>query len=498
MRYAIPAIFIAVGLGCIWLVLGPSPFGSQRGGVQPQARVVSPQAHGLEDEGAESVNAERMAYEDAAIAKVALKDGEVAISVLTQDFDGDPQDEQVIAYCQSSQSDSPVNIAYADFDEATGGWVRVWDAPTAATRSRTVSVFAKDLLGDRSICVVAAGMNGLGEQTLTVFRKSQVPDREPFERIAELSTDGSVAILESDRSQAYLLGIATGTGFRIATYGRDFESSNILDQIETTYAWDPATGRYERIGAARLPGTQIEQRRVRELLDGSPDKFERFLDGLWYFVGASGTGEEKQYVFFDTQRRELVFYADDTQEVFAWQNSNSTRYGLYLATQNISVVTLRRLIDIELESADSIRMKVFEDVKLKIGVGGRWDGTYRKTAAAAVQDKGNPGEGAGARLDATYESPSGNIYFTKDGNFSLQLAGAKTEGSYAFFRIGPLELLELRAKGEKTVQRATYRVARSGNPSGGEGLTLSRVRLGVGGVEESMERDLIFTRSSIR
>jgi hypothetical protein len=352
----------------------------------------------------------------------------------------------------------------------------------------------KDLIGDRSSCVVAAGLNGAGEQTMTVFRKLPLGGGEPLERIAELRIDGSTAVLERERSQAYHFGQAAGESFRIATYGRDFESANLLDQIETTYAFDPATGRYERIGTARVPGTQIEQRRVRELLDGTPDKFERFLDGLWY-LAPEGAGE-RQYLLFDPLRRELVFYAEDTQEVFAWQNSSATRYGLYLTTQNISITTLRRLVDIELESVDAIRVKVFEDVRLKIGIGGRWDGTYRKVPAEAKNAVGS--NKTKARIEAEYEGTAGRLRFLADGSYELSADGESKKGNYAFFEIGGIEVLELRPTGENPAARATYRVSRStrSGASATEEISFRKIKLGVRGLEELHEGDLVFTRVS--
>lgn len=494
MKYFLPAIFIVVTGFCVWLVFGPSPFSASREASAPQIRVVSPQTGGDTTTNGETGSPEQLAYEDDTVAKIALDEGEVVVTVITQDFDTDPQDEQIIAFRRTSEGEGPIYLTYADFDENLGGYRRIWTAATAATRARTFSVFVKDLIGDRSSCVVAAGLNGAGEQTMTVFRKKTTAGGEPFERIAELRIDGSTAVLEKERSQAYHLGHAAGESFPIATYGRDFESSNLLDQIETTYNYDPVTGRYERTGTARVPGTQIEQRRVRELLDGTPDKFERFLDGLWYLAGDEGAAVDRQYLLFDPLRREIVFYADDTQEVFAWQNSNATRYGLYLTTQNISITTLRRLVDIELESVDAIRVKVFEDVKLKIGISGRWDGTYRKVAVDTKSTTKTTK--MKARTDAVYEGAAGKLHFFADGSYVLSSDEASRGGNYAFFFIDDIELLELRPAGETPAARATYRVSRTSRsgPSAAEEIKLSKVKLGVRGLEELHEGDLVFAR----
>ena len=497
MRYFLPTVFVLALAAAIWLSLSPSPFSSgTKRDATPQARVVSPKNQTDQDGRlTETELSERMAFEDVANAKISLESDEAAIAVITQDFDGDPQDEQMIAVRRTSEQDGPIYIVYADFDEQTGGYTRLWDSATATTKPRTFNFFVKDLIGDRSPCVITTGMNGNGEQTLMVFRKRPIPlpdaPGDMFERIAELRTDGSISIVERDRSQAYQLGLASGTSHRILTYGRDFDSSNLLDQIETVYDFEALSGTYARTGVARIPGAQIEQRRVRQLLDGTPDKFERFLDGLWYLSSPTGEDSSRQYLLFDQQRNELVFYADATQEVFTWENSSATRYGLYLNTKNISVTTLRRLVDIELESVDSIRVKVFEDVRLKIGIGGRWDGTYRKMDSRIAAPTAET-HGTTERVNLEYDGNEGKVRFSDDGSYE----DPDGKGIYSFFLIGEAEYLELR-KSSGTRERLTYAVERkkvSGTFTTREELHLKRVRLGVGGAEDMHEPVIVYSR----
>lgn len=493
--YAVPAVFIAVGIVSAWLIFNPSLLTSTPAGNVRQTRLIMPQNSAAPQGSAAEGAAERMAYEDVAISKIALEDGAILVSVITQDFDGDPQDEQIVAYRSASENDGPIHVAYVDFDEVSGGYRRLWTAATAATKPRTLGLYAKDLVGDRSVCVVVTGLNDAGEQTLTVFRMarpSPVPPRT-FEKIAELRVDGSIVIQERERSQAYQLGLASDRSFVISTYGRDYESANIMDQIEVNYTFDAVGGRYERSGTARIPGTQMEQRRVRDILDGTPGRFESFLEGLWYYAGPDTAPGEKRYLYFDPQKREIIFYFEDTQEVFTWQNSNATRYGIYISSQNISVTTLRRLIDIELESVDGIRMKMFEDVRLKIGVTGRWDGSYRKASAT----KGRParqGPSTSAWIDGTFDGQMGRVRFRSDGSYETTTGDGIRRGRYAFFRVDNLELLEFRPQDTLASAREVYSVER---PAGSEGdLVLTKVRLGVRGMENLHEGPLRLRRSS--
>jgi hypothetical protein len=458
-----------------------------------QARVVIPEnAETAGFDGSSQV--ERMVYEDAMNAKVALKEGESIVAVLTQDLDGDMADEQILAHRNLLEMDSPVSISYIDFDHELGGYRRIWSAPTLVTRPGTASVYAQDIIGDRSICIVVSGMTGSGEQTLTIFRMADpLPEAEAsFAKIAELRIDGSIQVQEAERSQAYQMGLSRGQSFAIAAYGRDFSSSNILDQVELVYTYNGARGVYEQSRMTRIPGSQIEQRRARELLNGGKERFEEFITGLWYYVSPQGTVDNRQYIYFDPPASEIIFYGEEIQQVFNWQNSSATRHGLYIASQNISVTTLRRFLDIELETLDSIRVKVFEDIRLKIYVTAPWDGSYRRAetteTAAALSVPPNT---VLPYIDASYDGSIGRIVFSQDGNFTLASGDAvQKQGRYAFFMLESQEMLELRPSNNGEAAPETYRVERDSGA-----MTLARIRLGTRGVQDMNEAAISLERN---
>jgi hypothetical protein len=477
---------------------------------QRQSRVVIPRFENTGQNEAESAERELAAFEDGMNARIALNAGELLVSVLTQDFDGDLLDEQILAYRNLSKPDSPIFLTYVVFDRQINGYKRIWDTPTVVTRPGTLALYTQDITGDRSVCVILAGMNSNGDRTMTIFRKTVENEGDPFSKIAEIEIDGSIQIQEAERSQAYRMGLTSGKSFTIAAYGRDAESNNILDQIEIIYSYDPNTGRFEQSRFNRIPGSQIEQRRVRELLSGGSREFENFISGLWYYVSPQGTLDTRQYIYFDPRNRELIFYSDEIQQVFTWQNSSATRYGIYISSQNISVTNLRRSIDIELESLNSIRVKVFEDVRLKIGVSDSWQGSYRKaeirrggdgrgnalpeagrfSAAADASGEDEP-EPPGSYLDAAYDGIIGKLVFLKNGEYELYSGNAFRRGNYAFFTLDNRMLLELRPGTITGLSRETYLV----EPENGESftalpwkaLTLLRVRLSTQGFQEVHE-----------
>ncbi|MDR1836424.1 MAG: pallilysin-related adhesin [Treponema sp.] len=420
-------------------------------------------------------------WDESLRTRIPMEDGETVIAVMNSEREEGLAVEQFAAYINAADTERIVYITYINYDERGGRYRRVWDAPTAATRAETLSLFSQDLIGDRNNCVIVTGMNNRNEHTMTIFRRSlSRPENQAYKKIAELQIDGSIVINETGRSNAYQQGITNGQSFTIAAYGHDSASNNILDQIETVYSFNPSNEQYELTNVTRIPGSQIEQRRLRELLSGAPGVFEEFLNDLWYYVSPQGTIDSRQYLFFDPYGREILFYGEEAQQVFQWQNSTPTRYGLYIRSQNISISTLLRFIDIELESLESIRLRVNEDVQLRIAVSTSWDGTYRRVGTAAFRE---PASIIRPAVDAVYDSSLGRLRFQNTGEYTITSGGIVRGGRYVFYTVEEQELLELRPNGSEGENRMIYKVDKSGDSS----LILSRVRLGTSGIQDMLE-----------
>jgi hypothetical protein len=427
----------------------------------------------------DTLSVERYLNEQSA-PKIAFEKGQKVITTLT--LDKDFSDEQVVAYHNENEFEGRIFFTQIKFDQKSGEYIRVMDVPSAANVPDTAALFPNDLVGDHSVCVLLTGMNTAGEHTLTIFRKPD--DAGAFAKIGEFAVDGTISVLETDRGVNYERGVTNGVSFAIATRGRDTSSSNEMDKLEITYRYNPELNRYEQDSVTSIPGAVIENQRQREILSGSRARFEEFIFGLWYLVSPEGTVDTRQYVYIDPANKEIIFYADDRQEVFSWLSASSSRYGLYLVANNIAVTTLRRYVDIELESLDSIRLKVVEDVRMKIEVNAQWDGSYRKAPLL----KNRPAAGAppiDAFIEKEFESSIGRVIFNGRGVYRIETGGVSKTGKYVFFTLGPEELLELRpesASGAERVPREVYAVARDG-----AGMVLSRVRIGVRTIERYRE-----------
>lgn len=444
------------------------------------ARIITPRETTISSSAENSV---QMVWDENLNIKIPMNEGEVAVAVISRESEEGFAEEQFIAFLIPANTEKRVYVTYVNYDETERSYKRRWDAETLVTRAETLSFYDQDITGDRSNCIIAAGMNTAYEHTLTIFKRSgfNEEDEHLFNKIAELAIDGSIVIQETGRSLAYQQGITSGQSFNIATYGHDVYSENILDQIETIYSYSLLSGQYEQIRTSRIPGSQIEQQELRRILNGNSADFENFISDLWYYVSPQGTIDSRQYIYFNPAGREIIFYGDESQQVFNWLNSAATRYGLYITSQNISISTLRRRIDIELESLDSIRLRVTEDVRIRIEMIESWDGTYRR--ASSVQQKFS-GSSISPLIDVVYDSSWGRIQFEKNGEYTIYSGNAARKGRYIFFEIDDEELLELRPfEDENRNERTIYRVESLANNA----LSLSRVRLGTSGVQDMFD-----------
>lgn len=429
-------------------------------------------------------------WDESIKTKIPMEDGEMVIAVLNRESEEIPVEEQFVVFSKISGAARETFITHISFDEGSRRYIRIWDLPVAAARAETISVVSQDIIGDRNACIIVTGMNNRNEHTMTVFRQNFAASNQMFNKIAELQIDGPIVIQETARSPDYQQGTTNGHSFNIAAYSHDSASNNILDQIETIYSFNQKSGQYEKTGVSRVPGSQAEQRQLREILNGTPGVFENFINDLWYYVSPKGTIDSGQYLYFDPDGREIIFYGDEAQQIFHWQTSTPTRYGLYIRSQNTSISTLRRFIDIEMESMDSIKLRVTEDVQLKIAVSTTWDGSYRRAETSVLKESRPSIKPA---VNALYDSSWGRFQFRNTGEYTINSGNTVRKGHYVFYKVNEQELLELRegagTAANNTENRMVYSVERIGNSA----MLLSRIRLGTDGIYDLFEPVITFT-----
>lgn len=418
---------------------------------------------------------------------VPLENDETFLQAITADLNKDGTNDQICAVKRTS--DVIISLVPGIQNPLTGEYTRLEILPTGITQARTLLFYTLDIIGDRRQAIVCSGMNTENLQVLGVYIPNYESDGKiSYTAIADLRSDGSINIQENLRSDAYNLGLTSGDSYPIYTYNSDPESPQTLNQIERMYQWNRNIGRYEQISESRIEGKKIETKLVRQLQNGDVGSFETFLQGLW-FNPSSKTLSESKSIFFNPAEEEIVFHSGNTEEVYTRESGAPRRYGAYFTTRNKSISSIRRLIDIELTGIDEIKIKILEDVKLKIGVASTWDGTYRKMAAAQTITESAKNQ---RLLDFQkilkeasngWETSDGQSFSTKGSTYNLVRTSGTESGKFATLTVHNKPIIQCKKNGSADsvfflAEITTFTAEKNKMPQ----LTLTEVTVTIDGI----------------
>ncbi|MDA8424811.1 MAG: pallilysin-related adhesin [Treponema sp.] len=500
MKRLIQAAFFVV---CA-VVLGMSIyyFLSERAGAAAAARPVATKQVVIAPRGTKMDELNAGTQGTSAVNHIAALPNEIILDVvstlLVQD-EGGQGDEQILIVRKTDRPDGRLTIVVAVYVPARKTWIRAWEGDTLATKLTTFAVQAKDLIGDHNMEIICTGMDDSNEQTIVVFRRAPGNGPLSYTPILSLKAD-SVSIGDVQRSEGYQLGQTNGDSIPIYGFDRDKSSQNLLDQIESTYTWDLKRGIYVKTAEARIPGAQVEREAIAKVLTGSEKDFEKFLQGGWYESDKGPLDPGARFLIFDKPNNTITFYTTDTQEVFRWTDSHSTRYGLYAGCQNEDITNLRRLMDIELTGADTISVRVFEDLRMKVDSQNSWDGSYQKLPSNAMESIAHNASKSALpdfKLEGPYRSSDGSVLLFASPSYSLQRNGTVERGAFDLYRLGPDMVLALSVlkdnglSGGRRTYRATYTETKSG-PTTTRRLVLDPARVSISGLEILQENKLVF------
>lgn len=417
---------------------------------------------------------------------IMIGNDETFLQAITVDLDQDGASDQVCAV--KKISDQSILLVPGIQNPLTGEYVRLEPIGTGIAQARTLVFYSLDLIGDRKNVLVFSGMSQDNMQILAAYLpETDQNGTTSLNAIVNLRADGSITIQDIARSDAYNLGLTPGESYPIFTYNSDPDSPDTLDQIERMYVWDKMLRRYIQKKESKVPGKKIETRLVNQLQSGNIDSFEQFLDGLWYMT-TTASGSPSRSLFFDLQNSEIVFHSESTEEIFFKESGAPRRYGIYLTTRNSSISSIRRLIDIELTGIDEIRMKVVEDVKLKITVASSWDGIYRKRADGRAGTQGTatpiPAGLFQTPLDS-WTAEDGSILKTLRHRYVLVRGATEETGSWAFLTAGNEPVVQMKADGEQKKSNF-YTIALTGSAVNKDSiLTLTEVSVSTAGTQRT-------------
>ncbi len=422
--------------------------------------------------------------------KIPLREGETLLGLYSLNVDDDAEEEQICILKRRDDSSSFIRVAVLDQKSSSGSWQRIWDGATLATKFPTFSLSVKDMLGTHELDIIASGMNDSGRQTLSIYHplKGSTSQADQYRLILGIEAD-AIEIQEIERPEAYALGMATGIPWMVLSYDQDQVSENYLDQVETSWLWNPSQKSFERGQSKNISGSKIEQKIVERYLNRDSATFERFLTGIWYLNSGDGKAtKESRIIHFDPENRSIAFSESgdlSSLSVFTWNDSQATKLGIFISTHNTGIDSMKRFLDVELRGPDSISLRIIEDIYIRADPGTLWNGTYRKYMPSSLkQESANEPKA----LSGRFSIPGGAQVVFSPPRFSWKTADIETQGVFSQYSMGAAIVIifkTMKASGVITSSQ-TYKIERrEKKDSSGvyEEITLRPARTTVQGLE---------------
>ncbi|MEE0353399.1 MAG: pallilysin-related adhesin, partial [Treponema sp.] len=323
---------------------------------------------------------------------------------------------------------------------------------TAISQAQTFSYTAIDLTGEHRTALVYQGFADNGDSILQAFFISNSGGNFSLLKIADLRGDGTIFIQQLDRYDAYERSKANGASFPIWVYTSDTERPGSADQLQIQYEWRHSENSYVKTRTVRVAGSRITAKELAKIQDGTVATFAGFLNGLWYMPESNGN---LRYVFFDYDSREIIFFKDDTEEVYKWAHSNIRRNGIYLSTINQEIENLQRRIDISLKSTEEIHIRIQDDVRMLISENAVWDGNYKKNGKNMFLKNASSNSGSVSAVfekDSTWKIPDGSTVKLQGGKYSMESEGFLETGIYTCFVNEGVSFIQFRPDSENNAR----------------------------------------------
>ncbi len=459
-------VFSIVAAVLLILLLGQKFFFPEKKLITGSKLIIAQSANGTINE--ETSATETLTSDETSLTSfIPLKSDETLIGCLSSDLNADSFEDQVIAV---KNAQTPfITLIPGIYNPQTTMYEREEEIPTEITQVKTFTFTTLDITGEKINTLLYTGFTDNNESIMQAFNGIvEKSGNFSMHKIIDLKTDGTIFIEDLPRSESYDLGFTKGESFAVWVYSTDNQASrNSFDQIQTKYVWSADLKEYIKQYETRVTGKKIAAKEVERILDGNPETFLTFLDGLWYRT--SGTNKETRYLFFDKKENDVIFLYESTQEIYTIINRTLRRSGIYMSLTNKSIQNLSRRIDVALLGTDEIRIKLTDDLRMVIKEETLWDGTYKKMSQKTLSQNTNQS----TVTDFYKQLQSGkNPWYTSDGvkvefessKIKIQSEKENIRALYSPVTIKNETVLQIRSE-SKTIPSGFYKVKRSSGNS---------------------------------
>lgn len=427
-----------------------------------RARVVTPVVAGEEKSQASESS---IANENAMMTSlIPLLSTETLMSSLVLDFDGDTLDDQIVAVHKAGSESLFLIVGL--YNSGTNSYERVAEISTDISKIRTFSFNAVDMIGNHKNALVYQGINNAGDSIMKIYLCERNKTGVQLDKIGDFKSDGTIFIVQTERSEAYELSQTNGQSFSVWVYSSDpsdvqNSTSAVVSQIQTEYTWDENENKYTQKRQLRVTGSRLAARELARIQNGSVDTFAEYLNGLWYKT--SSQGDYAYYIYFDYDDKEVIFLSDDTEGVYSWESSSLRRSGIYLTVVNSIISSMKRRLDIMLTGVNEVNIYVHEDVGLRIRGTNNWDGPYKKMSFQSTfgnEKIESPHEEYAKILEKTanWKDEENFSYSFKNGEFTFVTPEKEEKGIYIFDTVGNFTVIQFRSSGVNSLLAPVYAV----------------------------------------
>ncbi|MBQ8561292.1 MAG: pallilysin-related adhesin, partial [Spirochaetaceae bacterium] len=273
--------------------------------------------------------------DDSLVSLIPLRNDEILMGILGIDFDGDGYDDQINTI--RSMTSPYIKIIVGLYNPYKGQYERSAIIDTEIIQTRTFSYTCMDIIGNHRNVLSYSGFLEDGNSVMKLFLPEKRDTGLIMNVIGDFRSDGTIFIQQLDRHESYLSQKANGVSYPVWVYRSDnSQGENSLDQIQTRYIWDIASGKYVKDTETKVREAKVSTRELNKILDGTMASFKKHLDGLWF------SSDTQQFIFFTPREEEIIFQTGDTQEVYTWVSSTLRRNGIYITAINSSINNLTR------------------------------------------------------------------------------------------------------------------------------------------------------------
>lgn len=294
------------------------------------------------------------------------------LAIYDVNLDTETSDEQILLAIPLDEEDAPMELMIARAQSASNEYEIVWREKLHTRILTGINLRTDDITGNGRDDIVVTGFNEIGHHATAVFSIEKDNDITDFRLVFNLSVKGNIDVVSVERSPDYFSGVKAGIPYTIVVQTLFPESENELDLIETTWHWEPSQFTYLQGKSQLLKGKNLIEKRLEEIYAGDVATYENHLRGSWY--RESGKNAYEDILFFDPEKREIIFYNGTTLEVFLWGNSHrTTAKRLYSQIKNAVIPSFKDTLWISIENWDNIKLtRNFKD----------WNGAYRRLSTS--------------------------------------------------------------------------------------------------------------------